>query len=75
MLVKWNDMTVQNIKREIEMLSPGEVSELQAWLNEQAVDQPIDIRIKADAQAGKLDWLVKEAMEEDTKGETTPLSL
>jgi len=69
-------MTVQNIKREIEKLPLDQVSELQAWLNQQTVDdQPIDKRIAADASAGKLDWLVKEAMEEDAKGETTPLSL
>jgi hypothetical protein len=38
-------------------------------------DHPIDKRVHADAAAGKLDWLVKEALEEDAKGETTPLSL
>lgn len=66
---------IQTIKREIEMLSPGEVSELQVWLNQQAGDQPLDARIKADAESGKLDWLVKEAMDEEARGETTALSL
>ena len=51
------------------------MSELQVWLNQQAGDQPLDARIKADAESGKLDWLVKEAMDEEARGETTALSL
>jgi hypothetical protein len=53
-------MTIQNIKREIEKLPLDQVSQLQAWLNQQTMDgQPIDKRIQADAAAAKLDWWSK----------------
>ena len=70
-------MSLTQIKDLIEMLPHSEKTELTRWLQEQVSteDTAFDTQIKADAAAGKLDWLVKEAMEEDAKGETTPLSL
>jgi hypothetical protein len=68
---------IDQIKDLIGALPPSEKTELTAWLQEQAsiADTSFDAQIKADAAAGKLDWLVKEAMEEDARGKTTPLSI
>ena len=67
-------MTVQNIKREIEMLSPGEVSELQAWLNQQEQDEAkVDMQLKGAVDAGKFDKLIEEAIADEKAGLTTSL--
>jgi hypothetical protein len=67
-------MNVQNIKREIEMLSPGEVSELQAWLNEQEREEAtVDRKLEAAVAAGKFDRLIEEAVADEKAGLTTPL--
>ncbi len=67
-------MTVQNIKREIETLSPGEVSELQAWLNQRERDEAaVDMQLKAALDAGKFDKLIDEAIADEKAGLTTPL--
>jgi DNA replication protein DnaD len=67
-------MTVQNIKRGIEMLSPGEVSELQDWLNQQEQDEAkIDMQLKGAVDAGKFDELIEEAIADEKAGLTTPL--
>jgi DNA replication protein DnaD len=67
-------MTVQNIKREIEMLSPGEVSELQAWLNEQELDEAtVDMQLKSAVDSGRFDSLIDEAIEDEKAGLTTSL--
>jgi hypothetical protein len=67
-------MNVQNIKREIEMLSPGEVSELQTWLNEQEQEEAtVDRKLEAAVAAGKFDRLIEEAVADEKAGLTTPL--
>jgi hypothetical protein len=67
-------MTLQKIKREIEMLSPGEVSELQAWLNQQEQEEAtVDSQLKAAVAAGKFDKLIEEAIADEKAGLTTPL--
>ncbi len=65
---------MQNIKREIEMLSPGEVSELQTWLNEQEQEEAtVDRKLEAAVAAGKFDRLIEEAVADEKAGLTTPL--
>jgi hypothetical protein len=67
-------MTVQNIKREIEMLSPGEVSELQDWLSQQEQDEAkIDMQLIGAVDAGRFDELIEEAIADEKAGLTTPL--
>ena len=62
-LLKSRSMTVQDIRREIEMLSPGEVSELQAWLNQQeSYEEAVDSKFKAALDAGKFDKLIDEVI-------------
>jgi hypothetical protein len=67
-------MTVENIKREIEMLSALEVSELQAWLNQQEREEAtVDMQLQAAVAAGKFDKLIEEAIADEKAGLTTPL--
>ena len=67
-------MTVQNIKREIEKLPPGEVAELQAWLNQQEREEAtVDMQLKAAVDAGTFDKLIEEAIADEKAGLTTPL--
>jgi len=67
-------MTLDNIKGQIEMLSPEEVSELQAWLNQQEQEEAtVDRQLKAAVDAGKFDKLIEQAMADEKAGLTTPL--
>jgi len=73
-LARLRSMTVQNIKREIEMLSPAEVSELHAWLNRQQRDEEaVDAELKDAVDAGRFDKLIDEAIADEKAGLTTPL--
>ena len=65
-------MSVQEIEAAIQRLPPAEVAELAEWLDEyRAADW--DRRIEADAAAGKLDALVREAQDDITAGRVRPL--
>jgi len=64
---------ITTIKRDIETLSPSEAEELKQWIGRQTLDQPIDIQLKADLEAGKLDQLLNNAIAEEAAGKTTPL--
>ena len=58
---------IDELKAEIEKLPNQDVSELLRWLSEK--DWEIwDKEIEADSQAGKLDFLVREAHDEKAKG-------
>lgn len=57
---------VDEIKAEIERLPNEEVTELFRWLSEKDWER-WDQQIEADAQAGKLDFLIREARDEKTK--------
>jgi len=46
--------TVQEIERAIAALTPQQLAELYAWLD-QYDPQPIDARLKADLDAGRID--------------------
>ena len=58
---------IDKLKAEIERLPSKEFAELFRWLSEKDWER-WDQEIEADAQAGKLDFLVREAREEKAKG-------
>ena len=58
---------VEEIQSAIVSLAPEEYARLRAWFIERDWEQ-WDQQIEADAQAGKLDFLVAEAMAEKTQG-------
>jgi hypothetical protein len=67
-------VTGQDIKREIEMLSPGEVSESQAWLNQQEqYEATVERQLKTAEDAGEFDKPIKEAIADEKDGLTSPL--
>ncbi len=64
--------TVQEIERAIEELSRDQFSEIHAWIVEKDW-QTWDAQIKHDSAAGKLDFLLDEALQDDSCGATRPL--
>jgi hypothetical protein len=58
---------IDEIKTAIETLSPGEFARLRNWFLEKDWRE-WDRQIEADSIAGKLDFLIDEALEEKTKG-------
>jgi len=64
--------TVQEIERAIGSLTPQELEELYSWLDEYS-RQPIDMRIQADLEAGRLDHLIDQALEDEKNGRTLAL--
>jgi hypothetical protein len=59
--------SVEEIQLAIVSLAPEEYARLRAWFLERDWEQ-WDQQIAADAQAGKLDFLIAEAMAEKTQG-------
>ena len=64
---------VQEIERAIGDLTSQEVEELLLWPDHHTEPQPIDLRIQADATAGRLDKLILEAADDYRSGRTQPL--
>lgn len=58
---------IEELKAEIERLPKDEFTELFRWLSERDWEK-WDQEIDADSQAGRLDFLVREAREEKAKG-------
>ena len=58
---------IDELKAEIERLPGAEFAELYRWLSEKDWEK-WDEEIAADSQAGKLDFLVREAREDKSKG-------
>ena len=58
---------VQRIQTEIESLSDEEYSELRKWFSERDWEK-WDRQIEEDSGSGKLDFLIKEALDEKSKG-------
>jgi len=58
---------IDELKADIEKLASEEFAELFRWFSEKEWES-WDKQIEADAQAGKLDFLVREAHEEKSKG-------
>ena len=64
--------TVQEIERAIGALTPAELEELYAWLD-QHCPQPIDAQLKADLDAGRIDDRINRALADHKSGNTQPL--
>jgi len=64
--------TVQEIERAIGALTPSELEELYAWLD-QHCPQPIDAQLKADLDAGRIDDRIRRALADHKAGNTQPL--
>lgn len=58
---------VDELKAEIERLPQEEFAELARWLSEKDWER-WDKQIEADSGSGKLDFLMREALEEKAKG-------
>ena len=64
--------TVHEIERAIRTLTPPELEELYAWLDEHC-PQPIDVQLKADLEAGRIDDRINRALADHKTGNTRPL--
>ena len=58
---------IDKLKSEIEKLPKEEFTELARWLSEKDWER-WDKEIEADSEAGKLDFLVREALDAKAKG-------
>ena len=58
---------VNEIKKAIESLPENDYSQLRQWFSEKDWEK-WDKQIKTDSAEGKLDFLIKEALEEKAKG-------
>jgi hypothetical protein len=58
---------IDELKADIERLPSDELAELFRWMSEKEWES-WDREIEADSQAGRLDFLVREAHEEKAKG-------
>jgi len=63
---------IEHIEQQIRELSPGEFSELRAWVIERDWSK-WDAQIEADAKTGKLDRLLAEAREDFDSGRSRSL--
>jgi hypothetical protein len=63
---------IDDIKKSLEELSLREQRDMAEWFAELR-ERLFDEAIERDAKAGKLDFLMKEAIEEDDAGLTRPL--
>lgn len=64
--------TVKEIERAIQGLSLQEIQELYSWLEEH-YPHPIDVQLKADIAAGRLDPTINRALDDEKNGRTRPL--
>ena len=58
---------IDELKADIERLPGEDIAELFRWLSEKEWDN-WDEEMKADSQAGRLDFLVREAVDQKAKG-------
>ena len=64
---------LEKIQAAIESLSEEEYSRLREWFVRKKDWEQWDREIEVDSQSGKLDFLVKEALQEKSKGRLTDL--
>ncbi len=62
--------TVFEIERAISTLSPREPDELYTWMDRNC---PIDVQLKTDLEAGRIDDRIARALADHRVGETEPL--
>ena len=63
---------LQEIERAIEALTPQQMEELCEWID-QRHPQPIDARLKADLDAGRIDHRINRALADHKAGNTRAL--
>ena len=63
---------LEDIEQAVEQLSTDELAKFRTWFAEFQARQ-FDEQIERDVAAGRLDWLVEEAIEEHRAGKTLPL--
>ena len=59
--------TVDDIKKAVSKLAPGELAQFRAWF-EAFEEARFDQKIERDAQAGKLDGLAEQALDDFRQG-------
>ena len=64
--------TVREIEHAIDALTPDEVAELCAWLDEHH-PQPLDVQIQSDLRTGRLDNAIRRALDDEKESRTQPL--
>ena len=64
--------TLDELKTAIEELPEADYTELRQWFSEKDW-QKWNSQIAADSEAGRLDFLIKEALDEKTKGQLRAL--
>jgi hypothetical protein len=68
-----DDMSpLKTAEKAVESLSEGDFSAFRRWFEEYEAKR-FDDQIERDAKAGKLDFLVREALEDHRAGRTRPL--
>ena len=63
---------IEDIERAIEALAPEELTELYAWLDRR-FPQAIDVRLRSDLAAGRLDNAIQRALDDEKNGRVRPL--
>jgi hypothetical protein len=63
---------VQDIEQAIGALTPHELQELYAWLDQHG-PQPIDDRLQSGLSAGHFDKAIEQALADDKSGQSRPL--
>jgi hypothetical protein len=63
---------LQEIERAIDALTPQQMEELYVWLD-QHHPQPIDVQLKADLDAGRIDDRISRALADHKAGNTQSL--
>ena len=63
---------IKEIERAIGALTPREIEELYAWLD-QHCPPPIDTRVQSDLEAGRLDPAIQRALDDEKTGRIQPL--
>ncbi|PWT98477.1 MAG: hypothetical protein C5B51_29230 [Terriglobia bacterium] len=64
--------TVEEIERAIDALTPQEMEELYLWLERHHL-QTIDMQLKADLEAGRIDDRINHAVADYKAGKTGPI--
>lgn len=70
---EWDMSKLEKIQAAIDSLSEEDYSRLREWFARKKDWEQWDQDIEVDSQSGKLDFLVKEALEEKSKGRLTDL--
>ena len=65
--------TLKDIETAIKKLTPQECEQLRQWFEQFGRPQPIDVQLKADLDAGRIDARIKRALADHKAGRTQPL--